>query len=192
MAGSQEEINYWKSGFISQNKKVLHDFYAQYFHRISKYVRDNSGNEEDARDLFQEAIMVLFEKFRDPAFTLSSQVYTYFFSISRNLWLKKLRNIKRQGVTNQDIPDQPIEDGLSDAIEENARYHLFRVKLTLISEQCQELMKLAFQGLSIPMITDKMGMSSEGYTRKRKFQCKEKLIQLVKQDPNFKHLRYSE
>src|SRR5688572_17798720 len=72
--------------------------YKFYFPSIDSYVRQNMGNKEDAEDIFQEAIMVLLQKVRQPDFALTSALKTYLYAIAKNLWLKRLRSNRRISV----------------------------------------------------------------------------------------------
>ena len=63
---------------------------------ILDFTRKNSGSEEDARDLFQEGLVVIFEKVSSGDLKLSSAFRTYFYAVCRNKWLMVLRR-KRTG-----------------------------------------------------------------------------------------------
>src|SRR4028118_1813950 len=68
--------------------------YKFYYPSIKHYIQKNQGNNADAEDIFQESIIVLFEKIDSPDFILTSSLKTYLFAIARNLWLKRLRGAK--------------------------------------------------------------------------------------------------
>ena len=68
--------------------------YKFYFPSVASYVKQNMGNTEDAEDIFQEAILVLLQKVRQPDFILTSALKTYLYAIAKNLWLKRLRKNK--------------------------------------------------------------------------------------------------
>ena len=69
--------------------------YKFYYPSIEAHITQNFGNTEDAEDVFQEAIIVLLQKVRQENFVLTSSLKTYLFAIARNLWLKRLRDNKR-------------------------------------------------------------------------------------------------
>ena len=61
---------------------------------LKRYVLKNSGDKDDAKDVFQNTLIVFYKKVLIENFELSSKISTYLFSIAKNLWLKKLRDEK--------------------------------------------------------------------------------------------------
>ncbi|MEM0997902.1 MAG: sigma-70 family RNA polymerase sigma factor [Bacteroidota bacterium] len=186
--------DYYLQGIRQRDPQVLHTIYQEFFPRIAQAIRQNSGNETEARDIFQDALMVVFQKSRDPEFQLSSSFYTYLYAVARNLWLKKLRKKDRHWVTidgeMESIADHP--PFLAEELRREAQYQLYRRKLQELGEQCRELLKLSLAGTRVSEIVKKMNFSSEGYARKRKFKCKEQLIKLIRKDPEFSRLNFEE
>jgi DNA-directed RNA polymerase specialized sigma24 family protein len=78
------------AGLKSRNEKILREYYKLYYGGIRHFVLKNSGNEEDARDLMQDLLLVLFQKVRSDSFKLTCSLGTYLFSVSRLLWFKEL------------------------------------------------------------------------------------------------------
>ena len=58
-----------------------------------------------------------------------------------------------------------------------------------MGEDCQKLLELFFQKKSMDDIAVEMGYASEGYARRRKSQCKDRLVELVKNDAVFRELQ---
>ena len=74
--------------------------YKKYFPSIANYIEQNSGNDQDAEDIFQESIIILLGKVRQSDFNLTSSLKTYLFSIAKNLWLKKIKSDKNSLIQN--------------------------------------------------------------------------------------------
>jgi RNA polymerase sigma factor (sigma-70 family) len=179
------------SGIRRGDGQVLGKLYKQHYPRIAQMVRTNSGTEDDARDLFQDAVMVLYGKAKDPDFRLTSSLFTFLFSVSRNLWLKNLRNVARQGVTvvmEMESIDETDADTEAEWLHE-AKLQLYRRKLSELGDGCQELLKLSAAGKKIGEIVAQLGMSSELFARQKKFKCKEQLTRLIQGDPSYKRLQ---
>ena len=77
-------------GLRLRSDYIIKYIYQELFPTIKYLVVKNSGNEEDAEDIFQDSLIVIFKKIRDNQLELSSSFRTYLYSVSRNLWLQKL------------------------------------------------------------------------------------------------------
>lgn len=177
-------------GLRRGERQAVQSLYDDYFDRIAHYIVQNSGSKTHAQDIFQDAVVVLFQKVRSPEFQLTSSIYTFLFSVCRNLWLKKLRKSGKEEVTSDQDMEYIDEGPEKDEWEEQARYQMYRRKLRQLGEGCQNLLQLSMQGLSMKQIVARLGISSEQYARKKKFKCKEQLVRLIKADPDYEALRY--
>jgi RNA polymerase sigma factor (sigma-70 family) len=169
------------NGLATQDEKVLREYYVLFYQSIRRFVLSNNGNEEDARDLFQDALVVLFQKVRGGNFELTCSVATYLYSISRYLWLKELN--KRKWVTYKSVDLEDFIDTSSDIIEiseYNERLKMYRLHFDKLSSDCKKVLSLFMEGHSIAEITQLMGYSSEQYTRNRRYRCKSWLIDSIK------------
>jgi RNA polymerase sigma factor (sigma-70 family) len=169
-----------------QDRDTLVYIYKKFFPTIRNFVCVNSGNEEDAEDIFQDSIIVLYKKIRDNDLELQCSFKTFLFSVSKNLWLKELdkRKIVRDKVELvEDFANIEPQDEVKVDTDEN--YNLYQKHFAELSDKCQELLKLYYSKVSLKEIAQKLGFSSEKYAKKRKYQCKENLIKRIKSDPNY-------
>jgi DNA-directed RNA polymerase specialized sigma24 family protein len=63
--------------------------YRQHRAVVYQHLKQFTKDEAYLADLFQDAIIVLFEKARDPEFTLTCSVRTYLIAICRNQIFKR-------------------------------------------------------------------------------------------------------
>ena len=77
-------------GILNNSEEALNRLYLGYFPMVLQFILNNSGDEADAKDVYQEAIIVLYNKIKSGNFELSSKLKTYLFSVSRRIWLKML------------------------------------------------------------------------------------------------------
>ena len=80
------------SGIRAADRMLIEHLYDRYLPGIIRLVKRNNGSESEARDIFQEVVIVLFRKANDGEFRLTSSLQTYILVVCRNLWRKKLRN----------------------------------------------------------------------------------------------------
>lgn len=175
-------------GIKEGNTQVLNKIYQDYHKAILHLVESNKGTTEDARDVFQEAILAIYQKSKDPEFKLKHTFLTYFYAVCKNIWRNKM---KKKSFGEVSLSDEMIpmykENDLPD-IEKNEKQLLFQNKFALLGADCQKLLNLFFAKVKMAEIMDKMGFSSIGYTKKRKFQCKTKLIELIEKDSRYQEL----
>jgi RNA polymerase sigma factor (sigma-70 family) len=166
-------------GLISRDDRVLKAYYHLYYKGIRRFVRSNSGNDEDARDIFHDALLVLFVKIKDKKFRLSCSPGTYLFSVSKFLWFKELRKRKKTIAADSDTFADSDGDIL-EVNERNERKLFFRKCFDQLPEDCRKVLTLFTKGFSISEITGIMGYGSDKYTRNRRYRCKASLIAQIR------------
>lgn len=176
-------------GLKTGNAEILEEIYAQYHQAIMGLVKTNNGSLDDARDLFQEGLMLIYQKAQAPNFQLTSSFFTYFYGICRYLWMNKMSKKKRHGEVTLTEEVKSISDELSASeMEKNESYMLYREKFRLLGEDCQKVLSLFLAKKTMEEIMDNMGYASANYAKKRKFTCKKKLVSLIEKDPRYKEL----
>jgi RNA polymerase sigma factor (sigma-70 family) len=160
----------------------LREIFRLYLPRVAGLVTRNGGTYDDARDIFQDALVVLFEKSRSGQFELRSAFPTLLYGICRNLWGNRLQKKSRTEVTLTDdfkLTDTvDLERDLLEAEENRIFWDGFR----RLGADCQQLLRLFFEQKKMEEIAAAMQFGSVSYAKKRKFQCKEYLIGLIRAD----------
>ena len=82
-------------GLAQNDKKAIETIYKENFNLIQALVVNNNGSTEDAKDIFQEAMIVLYQKVQSGSFELNCQIKTFVYSVCRRLWVKRLMQQKR-------------------------------------------------------------------------------------------------
>lgn len=161
---------------ITEDSSSFELLYKFYFPSVASYIKQNQGNNEDAQDIFQEAIIVLLQKVRTPDFVLTSSLKTYLYAISRNLWLKRLRDNKIKFV---EINDFDCEMEQFEIEQEKSNDEKVNSWLTRITENCQRILKAIFY-YQEPMssLMQKMGWKNKHTAANQQYKC----IQQVKRE----------
>lgn len=161
--------------------------YRDLFPVVRYYVLNNKGNQDDAKDVFQESIIIAYKQITENNFIPKSGFDAYLYGISRLVWLKILRNrsihnrsIEKMEVTDfsYNMPEQIIEDELE--------MRLFRKYYLKLGNECQQVLKLISENVPYEQIAETMGYKSEKIVRNKKYKCKEALIKMIKNDPEFR------
>lgn len=157
--------------------------YQKYFAYTKKFVLNNKGNLEDAEDIFQDALVILYEKLFTDDFKAHTCLGYYISGISKNLWLKKLRN-KEFPI---EIPENYYathQEEINLAIE-NERDYWDRLNgyINSISSHCKNLIQDIFmKNKSIEEIQTKYQYSSKHNAQNQKHKCVEQIRKIKNND----------
>lgn len=176
-------------GLRKRDNRILQYIYKNAFNSVKQLIISNAGSENDAEDIFQEALIIIFKKLRDePDFQLDCAFSTYLYSIARLLWLKHLREIKKIHIDplNRDMEERIEFEEPSPVQDKDLRMAIYQRNLLKIPEDCQSILKLTAQNVLAKEIAERLGFRSEGYVRKRRHFCKEFLVNQIKEDPDYK------
>ncbi|MGD1848720.1 MAG: RNA polymerase sigma factor [Salibacteraceae bacterium] len=182
------EPNAYIEGILQRDGNTIRQIYEECYPRIEQFILKNNGTASDAQDVFQEAIMVVYANAQKSGFVLTSAFYTYLHAICRNLWLRQLKRKRQLRVTFSADWEYMDRAELETNLLESERFELFWKRFKALGADCQRLLRLFFEGASMKIIMEKMGFGSEGYARKRKYQCKQKLHELIVNDPEYTDL----
>ncbi|NIF03819.1 sigma-70 family RNA polymerase sigma factor [Chryseobacterium sp. Tr-659] len=150
--------------------------YQQYFRYTKKFILKNSGNIEDAEDIFQDSLLILYEKLNADHFKAQTCLGNYIIGISKNLWLKKLKN-KNFYITSPEDYFLEHQHEISAAIEDE-KYYWEKILgyVKSISSHCQNLIHDIFvENKSIEEIQNKYQYSSKHNAQNQKYKCVEQI-----------------
>ncbi len=160
----------------------------KYFPMIRKMIMANGGGKDDAQDIFQEALIVLYNKVRTGDFKLTSALSTYLYSVSKYLWKDELRKREKEMIyqTEQQMNNQEESDLMMELEKEND-IKLAEKIINELGERCREVLVLFYSGtMKLKDIAVKMGYSSENTVKTQKYKCleaaKNKLREMKKQN----------
>ncbi len=161
-------------GLSANDAVAIEEIYRNNFGAIQALIIKNGGNSEDASDLFQEAMVVLFQNSQSDSFVLTSSLKTYLYSVSRRLWLKKLQKEKRLYLTTTDVLSDivPVEDDLETYERKSERLELLELALEKIGEPCRSLLKAFYiDKKSMPEIATLFGYTNSANAKTQKYKC---------------------
>ena len=179
---SQELLN----GIRKRDNAVLTFIYHKYFQAVLHFVENNNGTSHDAKDIFQEAMIVVFQNIRkDKNFKLESNLQTYIFSVARIMWIKHLNSVSKNMTKLNEDHDYIEFEEPQPFQEYDFKYALYQKVFMELPADCKKIMKYSNKGMSSKEIALKMGFKSDNYISKRKHFCKEYLIRLIRENPDF-------
>jgi len=177
---NEEIIN----GLRNRDNAILQYVYKTFYPIIREFVIRNHGKADDAKDVFQEALVVIFRKTKEENFNLHSSFTNYLYTVSRFIWLKMLR---RKMLFSEKITEiiRPLEMESNDIrdVEASMERKIYQYYFSKLGNDCREILTMFYNEMSFREIALKLGKDSEEYVRKRKHACKEQLIKMIKSDP---------
>lgn len=176
------------TGIVNNDKKILEKVYREYLSKITTMVKRNSGSPDEAKDIFQEAIIIIFRRAKEADFELTQSFYSYLYGVSRFLWLRQLKKKHRKEVSLDASLSPEAEQDIVKDIEEREQKKLFRDKLESLGKECKQLLKRFFEGIPLKQIATELDYT-ENYIKKKKYNCKEELVKRIRADQRFKELQ---
>jgi RNA polymerase sigma factor (sigma-70 family) len=168
----------WLERLQSGDQEVLVLLYKNNHTMIRSYVLKNQGRNEDAEDLLQDALIVLWQKVQQGNFVLSSKLSTYIMAVCKNLWLKRLGKQQRLEGEDKILPHLHIT---ADNFSENSDFKHLQKAMDEIGETCKKLlMMFYFDGNDMEQIARKMQFANADTAKAKKYQCFKKLETLIK------------
>jgi DNA-directed RNA polymerase specialized sigma24 family protein len=81
------------AGLLNNDHAILREIYENYADRIKHHIIKNGGTANDAKDVFQDALMIIYKKAQSEDFELTSQFYTYLFGICHFVFKRKRKKM---------------------------------------------------------------------------------------------------
>ena len=159
---------------LLREKKTDRAFQRLYrnFAQVEKLVLNKGGTKDDAKDIFQESLIIFYRKVQDVEFNLTSSIGTYLYSVSRFLWKDELKKRNRNPTVELGDVSSNIQSELREAQQNESRAKLAEQALATIGERCLQLLQLFyFRGMSMRKIASEMGLSSEKIAKNQKYKC---------------------
>ena len=156
------------------DEKALDYLYRKYYRMMIKLVLSNNGTEDEAKDIYQDALVVFWQKVTSGNLILTSKISTYIYSICLNLWRKELD--RKSKLINEEKDGIEIIDN-----DKKERIKIINECVQQMDESCKKILTFYyFDGLSMNDIADKLGYANTDTAKTKKYKCKKKLDQYIK------------
>jgi RNA polymerase sigma factor (sigma-70 family) len=160
--------------------------YKKFFNVVLKHIVNNNGTEQEAKDIYQETIIVLYENVKKAEFVLSCQLQTYIYSISKRLWLKQIG--KQSHLVK--LGDNDNGDGAVNVSEEIEDYERKEKDFARMNEQLQNLGEpcktiitdFYLNKMNMDDIADKFGYTNADNAKNQKYKCLQRLKKMFLND----------
>lgn len=169
------------------DKSVVGELYKTLLPQITSYIKVNGGTTDDAKDIFQDAIMVLVRQILLNRFDEDKRVEPFIYTIAKNLWINKAKRDKKMHFVDELYGEGEYGDVITEHITNKEQKSVIEVLMKKVGEKCSRLMKAAiYDELSHKEIMEQFGYTNTNVVKTYMMRCKKKLKEIVKNNP---HLR---
>lgn len=166
-------------GLSLNDTSATETIYRENYHVIQNLVINNNGSAEDAKDIFQEALIVLYEKSRMAEFALNCQIKTYLYSVSKRLWLKRLQKNSWYELQSAEMEDLVfVDEDIAAHEKRNTEFGMMESAMANIGEPCKSILEAYYiRRQNMQEIADHFGYTNAENAKNQKYKC---LIRLKK------------
>jgi len=166
-------------GLARSDKKAIENIYRENYNMVQSLIINNSGSADDAKDIFQEAMIVLYEKVRSGTFELNCLIKTYVYSVSRRLWLKRLQQMNRYVPAMENLQDTvPVDEDVEENERIDSEFQAMEKAISSLGEPCKSLLEAYYlERKSMQEIASFFGYTNAENAKNQKYKC---LVRLKK------------
>jgi len=178
-------------GLANNDSAVIQAIYKKFVPKVVFFIKNNSGDEDQAQDVIQEVLMLLFNQAKANTLLLTCPFDAYFFLLCKRKWLNELKKTSNKGVTIKEDFASIYESALElveEAEQFDEKQQLFDMMFQKLGDKCQEVLKLSFTIKSMEEVAEKLNVTY-GYVRKKKSLCIGQLTQWIQDAKKFKSLK---
>lgn len=162
------------------NEAALGELYKTHYPMAVNLICSNSGTEQEAKDIYQEAVIAFYERAQEPGFLLTCKIKTYLYAVCRRLWLKRLAEKKRFSIS---IPETETFDGVETEVQEaeerEVSFTRMSESLHALGEPCRSIIEdFYIHDFSMEIISEKFGYTSADNAKNQKYKCLQRLKKL--------------
>lgn len=163
-----------------KNSDALKYLYQDPLRKIRKFILNNSGTLEDADDVFQDAVVALFDYVKKGKYNEAYELDGFLFRVAKNSWIDLAR--KRKKVTKEELIgfDKSDESYLLDDLIKAEQLDIFHSLFNKLESNCKKILMLAaFDKKSMKEISEIMGMKDEKVAKNQHYRCKKYFTKIV-------------
>ena len=178
-------------GLLQNNSEVIQSIYRNFAPKVKQYIRNNSGDYDDAQDIIQEVLIIIYKQAKTNGLQLTCPFDAYFFLLCKRRWLNELKKSSNKKVTIQEEKvsnDELAQEMATETEIFEEKQSLFDTMFQKLGEKCQELLKTSFVTKTMEEVAAKLNVTY-AYARKKKSLCTGQLTELIQQSQRFQSIK---
>ncbi len=177
-------------GLVQNNSTVIQSIYKKFVPKVKNYIRNNSGDDDEAQDVIQEVLITIYNQAKTKGLQLTCPFDAYFFLLCKRRWLNELKKTSNKEVTLKDDTvsiDASVQEMASQTEVFDEKQSLFDEMFQKLGEKCREVLQLSFVLKTMEEVAEKLNVTY-GYVRKKKSLCTGQLTEMIQQSPKFRSI----
>lgn len=159
-----------------KNEAALKQLYQENYVMILKLVVNNSGTEQEAKDVYQEAIIHFYERLSQQDFELTCKIKTYLYAVCRKLWLQRLAQRNKFLRIEEGERVAYVDDAVNEMEAKEANFEVMNQSLDKLGEPCRSILEDYYlNGMTMDNITEKFGYTNADNAKNQKYKCLQRL-----------------
>jgi RNA polymerase sigma factor (sigma-70 family) len=176
-------------GLVENSTSVIKEIYERFAGKVKSYILKNNGDEEDAADILQEALINIYRQAKSGSLLLSCPFEAFLLLVCKRKWLNELKKRGSKRVTNDMEPlSNTGVDELElaeEVLQQEAKTSLFVAMFEKLGDKCKEIIRRSLNGKPQEENAVAMGLT-HGFFRKKKSECMATLIKYIRENqPHF-------
>jgi len=168
---------------LNEDRVLINEIYQKFGNQCKRFVRKNGGTEDEANDIFQEALISIILRAKSANLQLEVPFGAYLYIIYKRKWIDWLNKYNKVRETIVDLAPMPDE---SKEIEE-LRWNILRYCFNKLSVEGKKLFNMRFKGMSSKEIAKILNIKPNHVDQKL-YACREALKKCVQMHPDFSQI----
>lgn len=167
-------------GLALGDKRSVETIYKENYNMVQSLVINNNGSAQEAKDIFQEAMIVLLEKARSGTFELNCQIKTYVYSVCRRIWLKRLQQQNRYFAEIENMVGAvAVDEDVEEYEKRDQEFVMMEKAIGSLGEPCKSLIEAFYiQKRNMQDIATQFGYTNADNAKNQKYKCLMRLKKL--------------
>ena len=172
-----------------KDSPVLSELYKYVLPKVKQYILKNQGSLDDAKDVFQEAVIAFFRQVKLGKFKEEYEISGYIYTASKNFWITKVRKEKAyDSITSVETFKAEGNDVMEGMILKERSDSVLNL-LDLLGDHCKTLLSYSvYDNLSMREIAQKMNYASENAAKTANYKCKKRLVEMIESNEEYAEL----
>ncbi|MEO0896725.1 MAG: sigma-70 family RNA polymerase sigma factor [Bacteroidota bacterium] len=173
--------NEWVEALSRQDKRAFEWLYKENYASVRSFVLQNNGKEADAKDVFQDGLIAMWQNIKLGTFKLQEvPISAYLYRICKNRWYERLKSASfRKSTTLDDRPESFQEENSLDTLIRMEEIQHIQLIMRQLGQKCQQILKMFYyKRMTMEDIGQRLDMKAKS-VKNEKYRCMSRLKQLA-------------